>query len=160
MSPNSNDGWTSGAASGASTSSASRDRGAGGRFLAGNNGGGRPKGSRNRLSQSFLQVIAEDFSAHGADALKRVREADPGTYLKLVGSLVPRDLILQWEQAPKVDYADLELEEFTMLVEAEQRRKHLEYALRCIDERMTPKSLLDSALRDMASRKPSAEPEG
>src|SRR4051812_40186238 len=66
-----------------------------GRFLTGNSGGGRRKGSRNKLTEQFLDIIADDFAEHGAEAIAKVRTNDPATYLKIVGSLVPRELIMQ-----------------------------------------------------------------
>ena len=71
-----------------------------GRFLTGNSGGGRRKGSRNKLTERFLDTIADDFSEHGAEAIANVRTTDPATYLKIVGSLIPRNLILDREYGP------------------------------------------------------------
>jgi hypothetical protein len=51
-----------------------------GRFLTANNGGGRPKGSRNKLTDQFLGAIADDFAEHGAEAIAKVRLSDPATY--------------------------------------------------------------------------------
>jgi len=43
------------------------------RFQPGNPGGpGRPLGSKNKLSESFLQALAEDFEKHGKDAIRRI----------------------------------------------------------------------------------------
>ncbi len=52
-----------------------------GRFLTGNSGGGRRKGSRNKLTERFLDTIADDFAEHGADAIAKVRVDDPIAYL-------------------------------------------------------------------------------
>jgi hypothetical protein len=70
-----------------------------GRFLTGNSGGGRPKGSRNKLTERFLDTIANDFSGHGAEAIANVRTTDPATYLKIAGSLIQRT-ILDMEYGP------------------------------------------------------------
>jgi hypothetical protein len=43
-------------------------------------------------------------------------------YLKLVRSLVPRDLIARHEQAPDIDYAQLSDEDIVELIDAEKRR--------------------------------------
>jgi hypothetical protein len=77
-----------------------------GRFLVGHSGGGRRKGARNKLTERFLDAIADDFTEHGAEAIAKVRADDPATYLKIVGSLVPRELIMQREESPAIDYAD------------------------------------------------------
>lgn len=76
-----------------------------GRFLTGNNGGGRPKGSRNKLTDVYLAAVNEDFALHGRSVLARIRESDPVTYLRFVSSLVPRELVLQREKDP--DFAHM-----------------------------------------------------
>jgi len=63
-----------------------------GRFLTGNSGGGRPKGSRNKLGEQFLSALAEDFAEHGHEAIVACREAKPTEYLKVVAGLLPREL--------------------------------------------------------------------
>ncbi len=63
-----------------------------GRFLTGNSGGGRPKGSRNRLGEQFLSVLAEDFAEHGHEAIVACREAKPTEYLKVVAGLLPGEI--------------------------------------------------------------------
>jgi hypothetical protein len=62
-------------------------------FKPGNPGGGRPLGARNRLTEAFIQAIAFDFSKNGADAIRSVRETDPSTYIRVVASLVPKQLV-------------------------------------------------------------------
>lgn len=104
-------------------------RDASGKFITGNNGGGRPKGSRNKLSEVLLSAVVDDFAAFGADALAQLRQKDPATYLRLVASLVPRELILQREDAPAVDYAELSEAEVVRLLQEQQRRKFIENAL-------------------------------
>ncbi|WP_232831381.1 hypothetical protein [Pseudogemmobacter bohemicus] len=103
-------------------------RGSDGRFLTGNTGGGRPKGSRNRLTELLMTAIADDFATHGADAIARLRADDPANYLRMVAALVPRELILQRESQPVPDYAELSDEEAVALLEAEYRRRRLESA--------------------------------
>jgi hypothetical protein len=63
-----------------------------GRFLSGNIGGGRPKGSRNRLGEAFISDLERDWLQHGADAVAKVREADTSTYLRVVASILPKEL--------------------------------------------------------------------
>lgn len=60
------------------------------RFKPGNSG--RPKGSRNRLGEDFLQALCADWAEHGPDVLKKVREDRPHEYLKVVASLLPKQL--------------------------------------------------------------------
>ena len=53
--------------------------------------GGRPPGARNKLKASFLEILLADFEANGADAIRRVREEEPATYLKVIASLLPKE---------------------------------------------------------------------
>lgn len=53
---------------------------------------GRPKGSRNKLSQRFLMDIEKHWKKHGNDVLKRVCEIDPAMYLKVISSLISKDV--------------------------------------------------------------------
>ena|SRR5947209_16334329 len=67
-----------------------------GRFLSGNNGGpGRPRGSRNLLGEEFVAAVHEDWTKHGGDVLAQVRTSSPSAYLRVVASLVRRDVIVQ-----------------------------------------------------------------
>lgn len=63
-----------------------------GRFLTGNIGGGRPKGSRNKLGEAFLEDMLADWEANGPAAIREVRETKPDAYLKVVASVLPKDL--------------------------------------------------------------------
>ena len=66
-----------------------------GRFLPGNNGGnGRPKGSRNKLGEQFLADLQSDWALHGQEVIVAVRKNKPVEYLKVVASILPKDLIL------------------------------------------------------------------
>ena len=69
-------------------------------FEKGHSGGpGRPKGSRNKLAESFLKALADDFEARGVAAIVKVREADPSTYLKVIASLLPKEIDLEVAQS-------------------------------------------------------------
>jgi hypothetical protein len=103
-----------------------------GRFLTGNSGGGRRKGSRNKLTERFLDTIADDFAEHGADAIAKVRKADPIAYLKIVGSLVPRELILQREESPAINCAEITHEELVEFVDQLRRQKSIENVLKSL----------------------------
>jgi hypothetical protein len=50
--------------------------------------------SRNRLGEEFLRALAEDFDRHGAEVIERVRVEQPSAYIKVVASLLPKDLNL------------------------------------------------------------------
>lgn len=49
---------------------------------------GRPKGSRDRLSERFYTEVAEDWTQHGADVIRAVRENQPAVYLQVVSLLM------------------------------------------------------------------------
>ena len=93
------------------------------------NPSGRPRGARNRLSEILLCIVVDDFLEHGPEAIAQLRQKDPATYLRLVASLVPRELILKQEEAPAIDYAELTDVEVVRLLEEQQRRKFVENAL-------------------------------
>jgi hypothetical protein len=53
---------------------------------------GRPKGARNKLGEAFLEAMHDDFEAHGVAAIIKVREEKPDQYLKVIASILPKDL--------------------------------------------------------------------
>lgn len=53
---------------------------------------GRPLGSRNKLGEEFIAALNEDFQQHGKAAIQKVRNEKPDQYLKVVASIVPKDL--------------------------------------------------------------------
>lgn len=59
-------------------------------FKAGNPG--RPKGSRNKLGEAFIEAMHADFSEHGVDVIAKVRSEKPDQYLKVIASILPKDL--------------------------------------------------------------------
>jgi cellulose synthase/poly-beta-1,6-N-acetylglucosamine synthase-like glycosyltransferase len=56
------------------------------------NKGGRPKGARDRLSAAFLKAMSDDFDANGVAVVEKVRVEDPATYLRVVASLLPKEV--------------------------------------------------------------------
>lgn len=53
---------------------------------------GRPKGSRNKLGEAFIQAMYIDFTEHGAAVIETVRTEKPDQYLKVVASILPQQL--------------------------------------------------------------------
>lgn len=51
---------------------------------------GRPKGSRNKLSEAFIRVLADDFEAYGMEAIETIRREQPAAYGKIIASLLPK----------------------------------------------------------------------
>ena len=69
-----------------------------GRFIAGNSGnGGRPKGARAKLGEAFLTAMQESFARDGAATIETVRTEKPDQYLKVVASILPKELDLSDE---------------------------------------------------------------
>ena len=53
---------------------------------------GRPVGARSKLGEAFLEALQNDFAAHGAAVIVQVRETKPDQYLKVIASILPREL--------------------------------------------------------------------
>jgi hypothetical protein len=90
------------------------------------NPAGRPKGSRHKLAESFLADLHADWEKHGATAIVAMREKDPSGYVKVVASVLPRDVDLKVKvsTSPFEDMSDEQLEayiasELARLVEGE-----------------------------------------
>lgn len=56
------------------------------------NPNGRPKGARNKLGEQFLEDLYADWQQHGVKTLETVRLEKPDQYLKVVASILPKDL--------------------------------------------------------------------
>ena len=91
---------------------------------------GRPKGSRNRLTDSVLKKIAADFATHGDEILERVRKEEPTVYLKFIISLLPRELIMQFEQHRPSEAGSLDYDDMIELAECGERQTLVEQVYR------------------------------
>lgn len=78
-----------------------------GRFLSGNIGGGRTKGARSKLGEEFIHALYEDFQAHGAEVIETVRMEKPDQYLKVVASLLPKDINVSGNEFDGMSDAEL-----------------------------------------------------
>lgn len=56
------------------------------------NPNGRPKGSRNKLGEAFIAALHDDFQKHGVKTIETVRAERPHEYLKVVASLLPKQI--------------------------------------------------------------------
>jgi hypothetical protein len=64
-----------------------------GRFLPGNSGfSGRPRGSRNRLGEAFLEDLRVVWTEDGIDALRRCAREDPTGFCRIISNLLPKDI--------------------------------------------------------------------
>ena len=64
------------------------------RFKPGQSGNpkGRKKGSRNKVTKVYLELLAKEITDYGAQAIETVRKDSPDVLLKLAAALVPKDL--------------------------------------------------------------------
>jgi Family of unknown function (DUF5681) len=53
---------------------------------------GRPRGSRSKLSETFLSDLAACWQRHGAAALEACATQQPDVLIRTVASLLPRDI--------------------------------------------------------------------
>jgi hypothetical protein len=79
-------------------------------FQPGNRSGGRPVGARNKLQRDFLEALATDFAEHGPGVIRIARIEKPVEYLKVIASVLPKELVV--EQNILADVTDEELAQF------------------------------------------------
>ena len=82
--------------------------------------GGRRKGARHRISTALLETIAKDFAEHGEEVVKITRIEKPVEYLRIVASLLPRELEIT--VGPLQEISDQELE---LLIERAREQHRL-----------------------------------
>lgn len=63
-----------------------------GRFIVPPVSPGRPKGSRNKLGEAFLSDMLEDWTVNGKAAIETVRSEKPDQYIKVVASILPKEV--------------------------------------------------------------------
>lgn len=56
------------------------------------NPAGRPKGSKNKLTEDFLRDICEVWDAHGKEALYSVAQNEPAKFVQVAAGLIPKDV--------------------------------------------------------------------
>lgn len=65
-------------------------------FKSGNQRGpGRPKGSKNKISEDFLQIFHKVWQEHGEAALQQMVKERPADFVKVAASLIPKDFHIQ-----------------------------------------------------------------
>lgn len=70
------------------------------RFQPGNNRNpaGRPKGSRNKLSEAFLTDLQTAWEQQGTAVIQRVIDTRPQDFLKIVSNVLPKDVNIKVTQ--------------------------------------------------------------
>jgi hypothetical protein len=74
------------------TISAERDEATGRFVIGGKPGPGRPKGARSKLGEAFLEDLRDAWEERGAEALRRCAEEEPAQFVRVVASLLPKDI--------------------------------------------------------------------
>jgi hypothetical protein len=55
---------------------------------------GRPKGARNKLAGHVLDDVAAHWATHGLAIMDKAAKDDPTGYLRFVGALLPKDILV------------------------------------------------------------------
>ena len=61
------------------------------------NPAGRPKGARAILAGDFIKALQDDFKKNGKNVIATVRAEKPDQYLKVIASILPKELSLDDE---------------------------------------------------------------
>jgi len=64
------------------------------RFGPSPNPSGRGRGNLNKFSKAFLQSVSAKWREHGDAVLDEVRRDDPGLFLRVCASLIPKELLV------------------------------------------------------------------
>ena len=64
-------------------------------YSANGNGSGRPKGSRNKLCRAVLEDLLADWAEGGAAAIKMMRIERPAKYVRVMCSILPKEMLFE-----------------------------------------------------------------
>lgn len=56
------------------------------------NPAGRPKGARSKLGEAFVDALLKDWEENGVQAIIDMRDERPGDYVKVIASLLPKEV--------------------------------------------------------------------
>lgn len=74
---------------------------------------GSPKGFRKRLAGDFVRELHADFNEHGAEAIAKCRTQRPAEYVRIIASLLPKQIDIR--EGELADTDDDALESFLTL---------------------------------------------
>lgn len=77
---------------------------------------GRPKGARSKLGEAFLSDMYASWTEHGAVALEKVRLEKPEIYIKVVASILPKELNINNDVLG--DMTNDELEQYAQILKS------------------------------------------
>lgn len=78
---------------------------------------GRPKGSRNKLSEDFVAALQADFEEGGIEAIQSMRGTDPGGYVRVIASLLPKEFKIETTSDLTDEQLDARIRTLANLVE-------------------------------------------
>lgn len=64
----------------------------------GNPHGGRPSNARRIVSDAFVRSMARAWKDRGDEVIRRVIDEEPATFLRVIASLVPKDMTLSGDE--------------------------------------------------------------
>jgi hypothetical protein len=64
-------------------------------FVIGDPRAGRPAGAKTKITRAFLTDLLAEWEIGGRDAMRIFRIESPDRFCIMVGSLVPRELLLE-----------------------------------------------------------------
>jgi hypothetical protein len=99
-------------------------------------GGGRPKGSKNKLHRSFIEALTKDFDENGEKAIRQLRVTAPGKYLQIIANTLPREFFFEHNTV-----AQLSDDELDRMIET--------FRSRMIEERKVAPLLIESNVRNV-----------
>lgn len=71
---------------------------------------GRPQGARSKFSEAACADALADWMGNGKDVLERVRATDPSTYLRVLFSIIPKDIAVSIEnRTGPMDAAEMQM---------------------------------------------------
>jgi hypothetical protein len=86
-------------------STAQTHRNANGQFVRGHPGGkGRPRGSRNKLSEQFLTDLQRIWKKRGLKCLQRLADGDPACLARVVASVLPKEVLAAYHLDVSVEH--------------------------------------------------------
>lgn len=56
------------------------------------NRNGRPKGSRNKMSENFIADFMSDWENNGEVAIEKMRKSDPSSYVRIALAIMPKEI--------------------------------------------------------------------